>query len=214
MCTHKHTHACSFCAPSKQERAACERATFLFQSASGDRAKGLLLLTGEIRRGGGLGVAVMEGAGWLQRLAEPALFFFSYRMEAPLSIGTHLPCCVIVAHNGAHLIQPGPRAFLFSEAIFSPIHQPNKSWFGEILRSLLSPGPPHICLLNGLFCVIKIKLGSVLTLKKKKVAAVKQFDIQSPDFSPTYVNNAADLSCLVWRTCSINDGHPEIPVLS
>lgn len=35
-----HTH---FVLQSKQEGAACERATFLFQSASGDSAKGLLL---------------------------------------------------------------------------------------------------------------------------------------------------------------------------
>ena len=43
-CTHMHTLTHTHCVlPSKQERTACERATFLFQSASGDSAKGLLL---------------------------------------------------------------------------------------------------------------------------------------------------------------------------
>lgn len=90
-------------------------------------------LIGEIRS---------KGGGWLQRLAEPAFFFFFHTMEAPLSIGTHLPCCVIVAHNGAHLIQAAQGFFLKP---FSSIHT-NKSCFREILRSLLSSGPPHICL--------------------------------------------------------------------
>lgn len=38
-------------------------------------------------------------------------------MEATLSIETHLPCCVIVVHNGAHLIQAAQG--FFSKAIFS-----------------------------------------------------------------------------------------------
>lgn len=44
------------------------------------------------------------------RDSQSQLFF--YRMEAPLSMGTHLPCCVIVAHNGAHLIQAVQGFFL------------------------------------------------------------------------------------------------------
>lgn len=47
MCTilhvRAHTPTHTLCAQSKQEGAGCERATFLFQSASGDSAKGLLL---------------------------------------------------------------------------------------------------------------------------------------------------------------------------
>lgn len=45
--------------------------------------------------------------------------FFFYRMEALLSIETHLPRCVIVVHNGAHLIQAAQSIFLKPFSPFS-----------------------------------------------------------------------------------------------
>lgn len=91
----------------KQESTAC--ATFLFQSASGDGAKDLLL------------------AHWWDKkqrrraaLETRRASFPPHRMEAPLSIGSHLPCCVIMVHNGAHLIQAAQG--FFPQKPFSSIH--------------------------------------------------------------------------------------------
>lgn len=105
----RHTHT-----PQRVNRgkAACKRATFPFQSASGDSAKGLLLAHWWDKKwgqGGG------EGEGQtLHRLAKQAFFPFffpPYRTEAPLSMRTHLPCRVIVAQNGTHLIQAAQDPF-------------------------------------------------------------------------------------------------------
>lgn len=99
-----HTHTHWHCAQSKQERAACERATSLIQSATGESAKGLLLAHWWDKKLGRRCVFVRFRGSQSQ-----PFFFFFYRMGHPLSIGPHLPCCVIVAH----LIQTVQGFFLY-----------------------------------------------------------------------------------------------------
>lgn len=176
--THTHTHGVQ----SKQERAACERATFLFQSAFGDSAKGLLLAHWwDKKRGGGWGAF---------RHSQSQLFF--YRMEAPHSMGTHLPCCVIVAHNGAHLIQAAQG--FFSKAIFS-IHSQASHVLERYYAPLWAQGHHIFAFEWNVLC----NQDKILLSAYYKRCAVKQFDICHLTFyshSSLDINKVADLSRL------------------
>lgn len=116
-------------------------------------------LTGEIRSEAGGELRGGVGRG-LQRLAQLAFYFF-YRKEAPLSIGPHLPCSVIVEHNGAHLIQGAQSPFfIYSEAIFLIWSQT----FREILQSFVLKATTNFPL-KEMLCVIKITIWSVLIIR-------------------------------------------------
>lgn len=131
----------------------------------------------------------------LQEIRKGSFSFFSpsYRMEAPLSMGTHLPRCVIVAHNGAHLIQ-AVQGFLLKP--FSPFGGKQVTLWIDFLQPF-ELGATTYFPLNAMFNVIKIK--------KKKCSAsykrgtVEEFDILTSTL--TDVNKAADLSRLVCYTC-------------
>ena len=111
--THTHTHIYTHFVPRVNRRELDVNVPpFSFNRPLETVQRAFCWLIGEIRSTGGRGG--VEGF----RDSQSQLFF--YRMEAPLSIGTHLPCCVIVAHNGAHLIEAAQGFFFFfPEAIFS-----------------------------------------------------------------------------------------------
>lgn len=107
-------------------------------------------------------------------------FFFSIGWEHPLLIGTHLPRCVIVAHNGAHLIQT-VQAFcsiyiqqvMFQMGVMQPVE----------------PSAITYLPLNGLFCVIKTKFSPVGIVREALSSAAHWTFTPCLTFPPDVTNS-------------------------